>query len=126
MTDQTRLESNRRYDRRRRQTSAVRHLYKTPRWQGIRRETLTRDSSCVTCLAERGERRPSTHCDHVNPHRNDPRLFFKGPFQGLCDPCHNAKKQREELEGFSRTIGLDGWPVDDRHPFNAASSENPK
>lgn len=123
MTDEKRLESNRRYDRRRRQTSNVRHLYKSPRWQGIRRETLARDSSCVTCLAERQERRPSTHCDHVNPHRNDVRLFFKGPFQGLCDPCHNSKKQREELEGFSRAVGLDGWPIDDRHPFNAATEK---
>lgn len=123
MTDEKRLESNRRYDRLRRQTSKVRHLYKTPRWQRIRAETLARDSACVIHKAELGEIVPATHCDHVIPHRNEPRHFFRGPFQGLCDHCHNSKKQREELEGFSRQIGDDGWPVDDRHPFNAASEK---
>lgn len=113
---------DRRYDRRRRQTSNVRHLYKTARWQRLRARVLA--APCKACREERGEIVPATHCDHRNPHRNDPAKFWTGPFDPLCDHCHNAKKQREEREGFSRAIGPDGWPVDDRHPF--AAREKPE
>lgn len=126
MSDPGKQARDRRYDRRRRETSNVRHLYRTPRWQRIRAETLARDSACVIHKRELGEIVPATICDHVEPHRNRVELFFRGPFQGLCKPCHDAKKQREERLGFSPTIGADGWPVDDRHPFNAASREKPE
>lgn len=56
--------------------------------------------------------------DHITPHRGDPRLFWHGELQSLCDECHSSAKQREEIEGFSRDIGDDGWPTDPRHVFN--------
>nr|WP_245581848.1 hypothetical protein [Phyllobacterium phragmitis] len=35
-------------------------------------------------------------CDHVTPHRGDEELFWSGPFQTLCKPCHDRDKQRME------------------------------
>lgn len=116
MTDPTRQHKRRGYDRQR-HDQETRRLYKTKRWQGIRRETLRRDSACVIHKRELGEIVPSTVCDHVRPHRGDVVKFWAGPFQGLCAHCHNSKKQREESEGFSREIGADGWPVDVNHPW---------
>lgn len=121
MRSDARRDQERLYDRKRRLESETRPLYKTKRWQAIRRATFKKNPSCVMHLAETGERIPSTVCDHVTPHRGDVVKFWRGPFQGLCVDCHNRKKQREEHEGFSRLIDpATGWPMDDRHPFNAA------
>jgi hypothetical protein len=39
---------------------------------------------------------PATVCDHVTPHRGDVAKFWSGPFQSLCQPCHDREKQRAE------------------------------
>jgi hypothetical protein len=44
----------------------------------------------------------ATVCDHVHPHRGDEVLFFSGPFQSLCETCHNSAKQREEVAARGR------------------------
>lgn len=40
----------------------------------------------------------ATVVDHITPHRGDDALFWNRlNWQPLCAPCHNRKKQREEL-----------------------------
>jgi hypothetical protein len=40
--------------------------------------------------------------------------------QSLCEPCHNSAKRQIELRGYCHDIGLDGFPIDPKHPFNRA------
>lgn len=97
-------------------------LYKTSRWQYLRRAQLQRVPYCERCRS-RGQLRPATVCDHVTPHRGDPVAFWRGPFASLCERCHNSAKQSEESRGYSLEIGADGYPVDPRHPFNSGGSD---
>lgn len=93
--------ARREYDRRRLAESETRRLYGTARWKEIRRATLLAANwTCQApgCRAYHTTRTP-LHCDHVVPHGGDPVNFFAGPFQALCEPCHNAAKQREERGG---------------------------
>jgi hypothetical protein len=55
--------------------------------------------------------------DHVIPHRDSYELFWFGELQSLCKNCHDSVKQQEEISGFNREIGVDGFPVDPHHPF---------
>jgi 5-methylcytosine-specific restriction protein A len=56
---------------------------------------------------------PATVCDHITPHKGNVALFWSGPFQSLCAPCHNRHKSAEERSGKAKAIiGLDGWPVE--------------
>lgn len=83
--------------------------YKTYRWQKLRARQLATEPLCAMCL-------PictiATVCDHIEPHRGDPELFWNGPFQSLCATHHNSDKQRIEKGGKPRVdIGEDGWPT---------------
>jgi 5-methylcytosine-specific restriction enzyme A len=69
------------------------------------------------CLRE-GKPQPATVADHIEPHKGDISKFFLGKLQSLCWPHHSGAKQFEELHGFSDQVGIDGVPVDPRHPFN--------
>lgn len=51
-----------------------------PTWAKIRAEVLLRDPACQLCFA-----RPSTHCDHIEPKKDDHR---KESLRGVCEPCH--------------------------------------
>lgn len=73
---------------------------------------------------KRGQTVAATIADHVERHNGDPALFFSIPLQSLCKTCHDSAKQAEELAGFSKEAGLDGWPIDPRHPFNQSSTES--
>lgn len=67
----------------------------------------------------RGRLTPATVVDHVIPHRGDRKLFWDSSnWQPLCVECHNRDKQREEVHGYDASVGLDGWPLDPRHPSN--------
>jgi 5-methylcytosine-specific restriction protein A len=89
--------------------------YSTARWARIRRYQLLEHPLCKYC-AERGIVTPATICDHVEPHRGDVNKFWLGPFQSLCKSCHDSTKRLVETRGFRPDIGLDGWPIDPRHP----------
>jgi 5-methylcytosine-specific restriction protein A len=65
---------------------------------------------------ERGIPVPATVADHVEPHKGDRTKFFTGALQSLCVPCHDGTKRQVETLGFHKDIGLDGWPLDSRHP----------
>ena len=58
----------------------------------------------------------ATIVDHVVPHRGDRNSFVLGQLQSLCESCHNSSKQQIETHGFIRDIGLDGRPIDPKHP----------
>jgi 5-methylcytosine-specific restriction enzyme A len=95
-------------------------LYDTKRWRRRAKTQLAFHPLCAYCL-QQGLVVPATCADHIEPHKGDARLFFYGALQSLCDACHSGLKQQEEHQGFNREIGLDGYPVDARHPFNSAS-----
>lgn len=62
---------------------------------------------------------PATSVDHKIPHKGNMTLF-RDPrnLQSLCYVHHNGDKQRQEVRGYSSAVGLDGWPIDPRHPTN--------
>ena len=111
--------SKQRYDARR---EPWRKLYKTARWQRIRQQQLAERPLCERHL-KRGRLVPATVVHHKVKHEGDVEIFFSGPFECLCKHCHDADAQQEERRGYSSAIGLDGWPVDERHPANAAAGE---
>lgn len=94
-------------------------FYHTARWQRLRRAQLREHPLCKFCL-EIGRVVPATVVDHVEPHHGDWMAFCMGKLQSLCEPCHKATKRQIELHGYRIDIGLDGYPLDPRHPFNRA------
>lgn len=101
---------------------AYRRLYRSHHWREVRAAHLANHPLCVFCLAQ-GRITPATVVDHIAPHRGDVGLFFDpGNLQSLCDAqpyrCHSSAKQSEERRGYDKGVGLDGFPVDPRHPAN--------
>ena len=94
------------------------HLYRSPRWGRIRKAQLTEHPLCKFCL-EQGRLTVATIADHVEPHRGDINQFWVGKLQSLCLQCHVSTKHFIELNGYRPDIGLDGWPLDPRHPVYA-------
>ncbi|QKC83952.1 HNH endonuclease [Mesorhizobium sp. NZP2077] len=105
-----------RKDRRSPEAEAYRKLYKTAYWQAIRTGQLNKHPLCQPCL-QRGRVERATVCHHVDPETKKTN-FYGGPFQSVCQPCHDGPIQSEEKRGFSNEIGVDGWPVDPSHPAN--------
>jgi 5-methylcytosine-specific restriction enzyme A len=95
--------------------------YGTARWRATRQRQLATEPLCAFCKKD-GQIAVATVCDHVERHNGDPVKFWSGPFQSLCKPHHDASKQREETAGYSTAVGLDGWPLDPRHPANAGTA----
>jgi 5-methylcytosine-specific restriction protein A len=95
-----------------------RSWYWTPRWRAISAAQLKAQPFCCYC-AKAGHQVRATVCDRVERHNGIPAKFWNGPFQSLCKPHHDASKQREEKRGFACDVGVDGWPVDPRHPGNS-------
>jgi len=88
------------------------HLYKTGRWQRLRRLHLATSPLCIMCLEE-GRVEPAGVVDHIAQHHGNLALFFdSGNLQSLCLTHHNSVKQSEERTG-KRVMprGADGWPL---------------
>ena len=109
-------------DRRSPEAALYRRRYNTARWRRIRKAQLLAEPLCRMCKAH-GRMTPATVCDHVEPHRGDPTLFWNGPFQSLCDKepwrCHSARKQSIERLGYEKGSDASGRPLDPAHPWNA-------
>jgi 5-methylcytosine-specific restriction protein A len=103
--------------RRSQAAQAYRAWYGTQRWKDIRASQLAAQPWCAYCL-DAGHRVAAVACDHRERHGGDPVRFWSGPFQSLCRAHHDSSKKREEHKGFSGAVGVDGWPLDDRHPSN--------
>jgi 5-methylcytosine-specific restriction protein A len=95
-------------------------LYDTRRWRRKAKTQLTLHPLCAYCL-QQGLVVPADCADHIVPHKGDAFLFFYGQLQSLCHACHSGSKQSEEHHGFGKAIGVDGYPVDERHPFNRSA-----
>lgn len=96
------------------------HLYKTARWQALRKQQLAAHPLCRMHL-QLGKTVVAGVVDHVKAHRGDLGLFFDGTnLQSLCKPCHDAHKQAQEHSpgGVLRGAGLDGRPLDLAHPWH--------
>jgi 5-methylcytosine-specific restriction protein A len=70
---------------------------------------------CVLCIELEARITPARVVDHVKPHKGDMVLFWdENNWQALCVNHHSSHKQRLERSGqVARTIGEDGWPIDD-------------
>ncbi len=99
------------------QAIAYRRMYHTLAWRQRRARQLAREPWCAMCLAQGKQMRASV-ADHVVPHRGDAQLFWQGRLQSLCLTHHASDKARIEINGYSTSIGDDGWPTDARHYAN--------
>ena len=85
-------------------------------WQKVRAAYLASNPLCVTCLAS-GRTTAAQVVDHISPIAKTPHLRLDpANLQSLCKRHHDSDKQSFERRGYSTSIGLDGWPVDLRHP----------
>lgn len=85
-------------------------------WRERAKRQLRDHPLCRLCLEHKGVVVPATIADHIEPHRGDYYRFKWGKLQSLCQWCHDSSKRTIELRGYSLEIGVDGWPVDPRHP----------
>ena len=90
-------------------------------WHRRARRQLQREPLCAMCLAD-GRVVAARIADHVEPHRGDPIKFWNGKLQSLCAHCHESRKKRFEHRGYDNTIGVDGGPLDPRHPVYRKST----
>jgi 5-methylcytosine-specific restriction protein A len=91
--------------------------YQLQRWRRRAQHQLQMQPLCETCR-KRGVVTVAVLADHVDPHSGDEIKFWLGELQSLCASCHQGTKSFEERHGFSRDVGLDGAPLDPRHPAN--------
>jgi 5-methylcytosine-specific restriction enzyme A len=91
--------------------------YGKQRWRNRAKVQLRAHPLCVYCL-QRGKVTAATVADHIEPHKGDEHAFWNGALQSLCKLCHDSAKAQEEARGYRTDIGVDGWPIDPRHPSN--------
>ena len=111
-------------DYRSEEAKAYRHLYWTSRWRKKAKAQIAAEPLCRRCKAK-GLAIPATVANHVTPHKGDINLFWNGPLESSCKPCHDGETHSEERRGFSNAIGDDGWPSDPKHPANTHASPRP-
>ena len=101
-----------------RKFSGGRQLYRTDRWQRLRRRVLSEQPFCAMRAQRERCRLVATEVDHIKPHRGDRRLFFdRANLQPMCRSCHAQKTAREVL---GKGPGWDehGMPLDPHHHWN--------
>jgi 5-methylcytosine-specific restriction enzyme A len=91
--------------------------YHTRHWRRRAQLQLRHHPLCAAC-AKRGRIVPATVADHITAVKDDPdpNGFWLSPLQSLCAHCHSSHKQTQEKLGYDPTIGVDGLPIDKRHP----------
>ena len=80
---------------------------------------------CQYCL-RKGVVTAAVVADHIVPHKGDARLHWDGRLQALCHACHVGIKAVEERRGYSNEVGIDGVPIDPRHPCHAKTRVDSK
>ena len=91
-------------------------LYGTERWRRLAKHQLMIEPLCEICLCK-GRVTVARVADHVEPWRGDVNKFWLGKLQSLCEHCHNSRKKDIERHGYSCDVGVDGFPLDPRHPI---------
>ncbi|HKM39927.1 MAG TPA: HNH endonuclease [bacterium] len=87
-------EYNRQYNRQKRPGYSKR-LYKTARWQKLRKRVLSVQPLCAEC-GRQGRIAMATVADHIIPHKGNLELFWdEGNLQALCKSCHDRKTAKE-------------------------------
>lgn len=84
-------------------------------WQRLRASVLEGEPLCRAC-AQRGVHEPATDVDHISGDPSDNTMDNLAP---LCHSCHSIKTARDHGKNVSLGVGVDGWPIDLRHPWNA-------
>lgn len=110
-------EKRQRADQKRIAEQPWRRWYRQKPWRSRREQQLRAKPLCEWC-EKRGRITPATEVHHDQPHRGDWNKFIKGALVSLCALCHNREAQRIETTGYSNEIGIDGYPIDPRHPFH--------
>jgi 5-methylcytosine-specific restriction enzyme A len=96
--------------------AAYEHWYWKRRWRRRSAWQLREHPLCCRCLTL-GKVVAAEVADHRIPHRGDEQVFWFGELQSLCVQCHNSAKQATEIRGFDNAIGIDGKPLDPKHPW---------
>ena len=115
-------------DYRSKEAEAYRKLYKSARWQRLRKAILRRDNlTCqrtgVLCIGAsarivNGEYVPaepnSPVVNHKLPHKGDPKLFWDpANLECVSKAVHDSDVQYEEKTGRkAKQFGADGWPIE--------------
>lgn len=93
------------------------NLYNCQRWRKERAAFLNTNPFCIYCQ-EQGRLKIADVVDHKVPHRGNLDLFWDPDnWQGLCYTHHNAIKATEENKGIAAGCGLNGMPLDKKHPW---------
>ena len=101
LSPSSRIDQHADYETKRRDEQPWRKWYKLARWRKLRWAQLVADMfTCRMCGRLEGDA-SKLHCDHVDRHGGDWDKFWRGPFQTLCESCHNSVKQAREREGDS-------------------------
>jgi 5-methylcytosine-specific restriction protein A len=86
-------------------------------WRRIRNSHLKSEPLCRFCRKE-GKTTIANQVDHIEPCGDDFGLQRdRNNLRSLCS-YHHAPLRHDHSRGFSKAIGVDGLPVDERHPFN--------
>lgn len=83
-------------------------LYNTARWRKLRERVLRRDYyTCQICGAT-GAVAGKLVCDHARGHppNEDEDMFWRGPFQTVCENCHNTVRKTEDTERYNAAIAM--------------------
>ncbi|PLR28326.1 HNH endonuclease [Caulobacter zeae] len=82
------------------QAEPWRGWYNLKRWKDLRLRVFERDLFTCQCGCARIECDTSDLvCDHIEPHRGDPALFWsEANLQTLTKACHDGWKQRLERQ----------------------------
>jgi 5-methylcytosine-specific restriction endonuclease McrA len=87
------------------------------KWRALRKKHLLYHPYCKFCWVDLKLRVKAEVVDHIIPHKGDNKLFLDPTnFQSLCKKCHDCKKQRAEVRGFSDEVDENGSYKDPKHP----------
>lgn len=93
-------------------------LYKTKRWQDLRKRKLRTHPWCQ-CPHHLDQKVPAQVVDHITPHKGNLRLFWDWKnLQSMTKSCHDAAKQTYERSGYWPGCDASGNPIDKDHHWN--------
>ena len=113
------------------EANEYRKMYASKHWKSLREAVLLRDGfQCQRCgcYLRRGRSHPQAAVvHHIRPHKGNPTLFYDiNNLQSICKKEHDSEAQSEDVRGYSKKIGADGWPVDNNHPAMRAKEPTKK